>query len=46
LFCPDEPITQALMIPLGMVMRRELAHGAPQRRLAAEDHAIEALLLD
>lgn len=30
LFGSDEPIIQALMIPLGVVMRYEFADGAPQ----------------
>jgi hypothetical protein len=34
------------MISLGVVMRHEFTDGAPQRRLADEDHAIEALVFD
>jgi hypothetical protein len=45
-FASDQPITQALMIPLGVVVRHELSDGAPQRRLADEDHAIETLVFD
>jgi hypothetical protein len=46
LFGSDEPIIQALMIPLGVVMRHEFTDGAPQRRLANEDHAVQALVFD
>jgi hypothetical protein len=46
LFASDQPISQALMIPLGVVMRHEFTHGAPQRRLANEDHAVQALVFD
>jgi hypothetical protein len=34
------------MIPLSVVMRHELSDRASQRRLADEDHAIEALVFD
>src|SRR4029453_2685934 len=34
------------MIPLGVVMRHKLTDGAPQRRLANEDHAVQALVFD
>jgi hypothetical protein len=34
------------MIPLDVVMRHEFTDGASQRRLANEDHAIEALVFD
>ena len=46
LFGSDEPITQALMVPLSVVMHHELSDRAPQRRLADEHHAIKALVLD
>lgn len=46
LFASDQPITQALMISLCVVMRHEFTDGAPQRRLATEDHAVQALVFD
>jgi hypothetical protein len=45
-FGADKPITQALMIPLGIVARDELARGTPQRPLADEDDSIKALVLN
>ena len=46
LFVSDQPITQTLMVPLGVVMRHEFTDGAPQLRLANEDHAVQALVFD
>ena len=43
LLCSDKPITQALMIPLGVVMRHELRDRPPQRRFADEDHPIQGI---
>jgi len=47
-FASDKPITQASMVPLGVVMCDELGDRAtqPQRCLADEDHAMKALVLD
>jgi hypothetical protein len=40
---PQEPVLEALMIALGVVVRHELADRVSKRVLSEEDHSIEAL---
>ncbi len=42
----DQLVTNALMIPLVMVMSHELVHDAPEVLLTEEDHPIKAFGLD
>ena len=39
----DQPVTEALMVELFMIMKNELGDGAAQRLLTEEDHPIQAL---
>ena len=40
----DQSVVEPLMIPLGMVMSRELASGLPKRPFSEEDHSVETLM--
>jgi hypothetical protein len=54
--CPDtvnrrsrqnnQPVSQALMIPLKMIMSNEFVHGIPQGTLTKEDHSLQAAFLN
>ena len=41
----DQPVIEALMIALSMIMRNEFGDGPAKRLLTEEDHPVEALLL-
>ena len=42
----DQALVEPLVIPFVVVVRDELADGAPPRALADQDHALEAGVLD
>jgi hypothetical protein len=42
----NELVPDALMIPLRVIVRQELRHGAPKVALAKEQYAVQALLVD
>ena len=42
----NELVPDALMIPLRVIVRHELRHGAPKVALAKEQYAVQALLFD
>jgi hypothetical protein len=42
----DEPVGQALMVALAVIMRHEVGDGCPQRLLSKQDHVLQAGFLD
>ncbi len=42
----DEPISEPLMVPLGVIMCDEIVGRIPQRIFTKEDHSLQAAFLD